>query len=155
MVNQFGSMIGVTVERIEGSERGSESMTFYATDGRAFKFYHYQGCCESVFIEDVCGDVEDLIGSPLVLAEEVSNSARQQRLDRLSSLDTFEPKDLEAEAIAVMRDDPIGLEEPVVFADSYTWTFYRFGTAKGSVTVRWLGTSNGYYSEGVSFEERA
>ena len=34
------------------------------------------------------------------------------------------------------------------------WTFYRFATVKGYLTLRWLGESNGYYSMSVNFVKK-
>jgi hypothetical protein len=45
------------------------------------------------------------------------------------------------------KDTPIGEGD-----DSCTWTFYEFQTQKGHVTLRWYGSSNGYYSERVDFK---
>jgi hypothetical protein len=155
MINAFANMVGVTMSSISGGDKGSDVMTFHGEDGRRFTFWHEGDCCECVCIEDVVGDLEDLIGSPIVYAEEVSNRAREARLDRLSSEHTFRDSDLAAQIEEIERglaDDP-SVQETPVDSESYTWTFYRFATAKGHVTVRWLGTSNGYYSECVSYRE--
>jgi hypothetical protein len=85
--------------------------------------YHYQDCCESVYVESVVGDLSDLIGSPILQAEEVVQ----------------------------MSGDDASLEGRG--DESFTWTFYKLATIKGSVTIRWYGGSNGYYSESVTFKQ--
>ena len=101
----------------------SDRMEFHRSDGKVFAFFHLQDCCESVLIEDIAGDLSDLENSPLTMAEEVSNVDPEPKF-----ADDYQP-------------------------ESFTWTFYKFATVKGYVTVRWLGESNGYYSESVTFEE--
>lgn len=99
-------------------------LRFHLTEDHYVRMYHMQDCCESVSIEDIVGDLDDLVGTPLLLVEEVSN---------------YEPDEHEAD-----EDDYYG--------ESETWTYYRFRTIKGSVDIRWYGTSNGYYSESVDIE---
>lgn len=109
---------GETLKAIHGMTVGSDAISFETESGRAFRMYHSQDCCESVALNDVAGNVEDLLGSPLTMAECESNS-----------------------------------DNPPESANSFTWTFYKFATLKGYVTLRWLGESNGYYSESVDFVE--
>ena len=46
-----------------------DEMVFIRDDGKEFMFYHTQDCCESVTIDDVVGDLSDLVGSPITMAE--------------------------------------------------------------------------------------
>jgi hypothetical protein len=48
-------------------------LRFYLTEDHYVRMYHMQDCCESVYIEDIVGDLDDLVGTPLLLVEEVSN----------------------------------------------------------------------------------
>jgi hypothetical protein len=64
-------LLGMTMVSVEKTSNDDE-LIFTADNGRKFKLYHAQDCCESVYIEDIIGDLNDLIGSPLTLVEEIS-----------------------------------------------------------------------------------
>ena len=92
-----------------GTYGGNDALYFEQEDGVHFVLTHIQDCCEDVEIESIDGDLDDLIGEPLLMAEEI------------------------------------------IKVDGDTWTFYKFATVKGYVTIRFYGSSNGYYSERVDW----
>ena len=126
---------GKTLTKIDESD---DELIFHCETGEKYKLYHSQDCCEGVSIEDVNGDLDDLIGAPILKAEEVSNEAFEKEFD-----DSFTQKNDYGSKV-----DKDGNYEP----ESHTWTFYKFATIKGYVDVRWYGESNGYYSESVNFK---
>ena len=120
---EFSELVGKTITLIEGGV-GSDVMRFHCDDGTTYVMLHEQDCCESVDVDDIDSDLDTLIGSPILVAEE-------------STSDKNPPGVVAKE-----------------YQDSFTWTFYKLATAKGHVTIRWYGESNGYYSESVSFERQ-
>ena len=118
-ITNYTQIIGKTIGAIEvikdAPDHRQDRIKFAFSDGSVWTMTHDQDCCESVTLEDVNGDWEDLIGSPLLEASERSQN----------------------------------IEE----SDSTTWTFYIFATNKGTISLRWIGNSNGYYSESVEFTE--
>lgn len=59
--------------------------------------------------------------------------------------------DLIGHPILVCESRTNSEDDPPQYPDSFTWTFYTFRGIGGSVDVRWIGESNGYYSESVDF----
>lgn len=123
-IQKVEGLLGRTLVKVEERSNGEE-LVFTLDDGDKYALYHEQDCCESVQIEDVIGNLDDLVGSPLIEASETESES-----------------------------DGKGAEPPPEgrgYEGSWTWTYYRFATAKGVVTVRWYGESNGYYNEHPNF----
>lgn len=123
MGRNVNELVGKILTNVENT---GDEIIFTCEGGDMYKLYHSQDCCESVTVDDVIGDLSDLVGQPITVAEEVSG---------------YTPTD----------EDGIRKTNEAENYGSCTWTFYRFATQKGHVDIRFFGESNGYYSEDVDF----
>ncbi|MDQ3816997.1 MAG: hypothetical protein M3362_04815, partial [Acidobacteriota bacterium] len=92
---EITELVGKTLTEIVGGV-GDEQLTFIANDGTEWRMYHKQDCCESVTVEDIEGDLLDLIGSPILQVEESTSN---------ENLPYVKP--------------------PEYSDESFTWTFYK------------------------------
>ena len=115
----FEALKGKTLVEVKVKE--DYEILFTTTEGEKYLMGHEQQCCEDVHIESIVGDLEDLVGSEILMAEGVEGESR------------FKEED----------------EDEIRYYS--TWTFYKLATLKGYVDIRWIGESNGCYSESVDF----
>ncbi len=120
----MAEMIGQTPVEIDGMTEGSQQVVIKTREGGTLTLSD-PGDYSTVEIVQVDGDPLDLLGLPLEMCEEISNDERH---------------------------DPDGNEESDFDSRSFTWTFIKFATTAGYVTLRWFGSSNGYYSERPDIE---
>ena len=119
-------LVGQTIEKINV---GDDQVDIYTFQGGHYRLTHIQDCCESVYVEDVEGKPDDLVGAE-VLEFVAPSSDDDEHITRRALFD---------------------IDDKYAGSESFTWTFYRMDTDKGGLVIRFVGESNGYYSEEVDF----
>jgi hypothetical protein len=74
---EFKELIGKTITKINVNEK-KDRIEFHCKNEKSifknvplvYLMYHCQDCCESVSIEDINGDLDDLLNTPILQAEE-------------------------------------------------------------------------------------
>lgn len=119
----FSTLAGLVLEKFEVSH--DKDRINIVASGRKFTMFHEQDCCESVVVDDIQGNIERALSETIIDATEYSRPPS--------------------------NDLPNIKEE--CGDESCTWTFYTIRTQSETIVIRWYGSSNGYYSESVSFFE--
>jgi hypothetical protein len=70
--NQLLGNTSISVKKQKSFDSDRDNiLLFELSNGEIYRFEHDQDCCEAVYIEDIDGDLKDLEGFPLLMAEVV------------------------------------------------------------------------------------
>jgi hypothetical protein len=70
--------IGLIFSEVTCNEDDATIIFIEKDTGRRFIMEHEQDCCEHVYIESIVGSLEDLVNTPILFAEDSSNSNNLQ-----------------------------------------------------------------------------
>lgn len=73
----ISEFVGLEFVLIELSADKRE-ISFTTKTGERFKMLHHHQCCEDVYLEEIYGEVEWLVNSPILEAEERTNSGFEE-----------------------------------------------------------------------------
>ena len=65
----INDLVGKTLKSIR-IENDNTEIHFVCDDGTNYLMYHSQDCCENVYISDINGNLDNLIGTPILRFEE-------------------------------------------------------------------------------------
>lgn len=74
----FKDLIGKTLTSVEVNTEGADEIIFNTSEGEQYRLFHKQECCEWVTIESIVGDINDLVGVPILMAEEATSEEEPQ-----------------------------------------------------------------------------
>lgn len=122
---KINDLVGKTIKSIENKD--NRYLQFSMSSGEVYSMYKqdgYYGNESSAVLEDIAGSLNDLIGNPILLAEERTNkNAPKVKNNQGEEIDFYNTQ----------------------------WTFYELATIKGSVTLRWYCYASLFYSDNVYF----
>jgi len=67
------------ITRNDCNNVNKDHIMIFSNDEEEYTFIHDQDCCEWVHIEDICGDLNDLVGQPLLMAEKVTGEIKNDK----------------------------------------------------------------------------
>jgi hypothetical protein len=77
---KIDSLLGKIITNINILNDETE-IEFLCEDGINYKMIHFQDCCEKVYLEEIIGNIENLLNSKIELAEEVTNETEEEEFE--------------------------------------------------------------------------